>query len=286
MKKITIIGYLFLLVTALFSNTEIYSQEYLDKQAKLITEQGIFLYKLEKGAWLGTDLFFEKFGEKKNLLGGYVTYPDKKNTKVVFYSNEKSPKVIATILFDESFDLKKVKLDTKERNLTKNENDLRLLREKSLFETRTNSTFEFYKNTGFNIIPIIQNEKKEVYILSGPKTNDVIIFGNDYLLTFDNGNNIKNVKKIHKNIIFQEFKKINDSVKFISAVHTHLPESGDFMTATDICTIMLYGEKFGLENSIVHSENYVSIWDIKTKKLSIVEREKYMESLQNKNVKN
>ena len=282
MKKITIIGYLFLLVTALFSNTEIYSQEYLDKQAKLITEQGVFLYKLEKGAWHGTDLFFEKFGEKKSLLGVYVTYPDKKNTKIVFYSNEKSPKVIATILFDESFDLKKAKLDSKGRNLTEYENNLRLLREKTVFETRTNSTFEFYKNIGFNIIPVIQNEKKEVYILSGPKTNNIIIFGNDYLLTFDNDNNVKNVKKLHKNIIFQEFKKINDSMNFISAVHTHLTESGDFMTATDICTIMLYGEKFGLENSIVYSEKYVSIWDIKTKKLSIMSREKYMESLQNK----
>ena len=282
MKKITIIGYLFLLVTALFSNTETYNQEYLDKQAKLITEQGVFLYKLEKGAWHGTDLFFEKFGEKKSLLGGYVTYPDKKNTKIVFYSNEKSPKVIATILFDESFDLKKAKLDSKGRNLTEYENNLRLLREKTVFETRTNSTFEFYKNIGFNIIPVIQNEKKEVYILSGPKTNNIIIFGNDYLLTFDNDNNVKNVKKLHKNIIFQEFKKINDSMNFISAVHTHLTESGDFMTATDICTIMLYGEKFGLENSIVYSEKYVSIWDIKTKKLSIMSREKYMESLQNK----
>ena len=42
-------------------------------------------------------------------------------------------------------------------------------------------------------------------------------------------------------------------------IHNHQEETGDFITATDICTLMLY-EKFAKwKNHIVVSKKYMSI---------------------------
>jgi hypothetical protein len=54
------------------------------------------------------------------------------------------------------------------------------------------------------------------------------------------------------------------------AMHSHLPETGDFITATDICTLMLY-EKFAKwEQHIVVSEKYMNIWNCRTDQLTVV----------------
>ena len=53
------------------------------------------------------------------------------------------------------------------------------------------------------------------------------------------------------------------------AIHSHLPETGDFITATDICTLMLY-EKFAKWKShLVISKDYVSIWNCETDQLIV-----------------
>ena len=53
-------------------------------------------------------------------------------------------------------------------------------------------------------------------------------------------------------------------------MHSHLPETGDFITATDICTLMLY-EKFAKwKTHNVVSEKYLSIWNCETDKLSVI----------------
>jgi hypothetical protein len=100
----------------------------------------------------------------------------------------------------------------------------------------------------------------------------VIIFGNDYLLTFDQNNKLLLKKQLHKNIIpifyggkEQEGKQIEGTI------HSHLPETGEFITATDICTLMLY-EKFAKWNTHnVISEKYLNIWNCKTDRLIVVE---------------
>jgi hypothetical protein len=64
--------------------------------------------------------------------------------------------------------------------------------------------------------------------------------------------------------------KGDENNKIISAMHSHLPETGDIMTATDICTTMLY-EKFAeWETNYVISKKYVSIWDCKSDELVVM----------------
>jgi hypothetical protein len=59
----------------------------------------------------------------------------------------------------------------------------------------------------------------------------------------------------------------------VASIHTHLPESGDFITATDICTLMLYENFTTWNQHIVMSKNYVSIWDCKRNSLVVITKE-------------
>jgi hypothetical protein len=56
-------------------------------------------------------------------------------------------------------------------------------------------------------------------------------------------------------------------------MHTHLPQSGDYITATDICTLMLYAKFTTWDQHYVISKNDVSIWDCKKNQLVILTME-------------
>lgn len=99
----------------------------------------------------------------------------------------------------------------------------------------------------------------------------MVIFGNDYLLTFDKKNKIILKKQLHKNIIPVYYGGEKEkNMKIEGAMHTHLPETGYFITATDICTLMLY-EKFAKWKTYnVVSKKYLNIWNCETDQLTVI----------------
>jgi hypothetical protein len=138
----------------------------------------------------------------------------------------------------------------------------------------SDTLFKKYNNTNLNFIPIINGNEKKVYILTGPQQNGVVIFGNDYILTFDKNNKLTNKKQLHKNIIPIYFGGKEEEGKQIEgSMHSHLPETGDYITATDICTLMLY-EKFAKwKTHNVVSKKYLNIWNCETDQLTVISME-------------
>jgi hypothetical protein len=135
----------------------------------------------------------------------------------------------------------------------------------------TDTIFKTYKNTSLNIIPVIDEAENKVYVLTGPKNNGVVIFGNDYLITFDKKNKLTATRSLHKNIIPIYYDKNRpDSSREESTIHSHLPETGDYITATDICTLMLYGKFTTWKQHNVVSKNYLNTWKIETNELFVI----------------
>ncbi len=258
MKQISIFLLLFLSLNSFCQNTE--------KLTKPIVEEGQKLYKSEMASWNGTDLFLEKYTNRENI-GGYFSYTEKNENINVFFSKADKPTIIGTIKFDDSFDVNKAFVDLTERDLTETEDEIYVLRKKALNIIQNDTIFKSYKNTNFNIIPLIEKKENKVYVLTGPSVNGVVIFGNDYLLTFDKKNNLKIARPLHKNIIPIEFNH-NDGTEI--TMHSHLPETGELITATDICTLMLYGKSTGWKQHNVVSEKYMSIWNINTNNLFVM----------------
>jgi len=264
-KSITII------ITILTLNAS--AQKTPTEEAQPIVAEGKLLYKSEMASWYGTDLFLEKY-KNRDHIGGYFPYIDKDIAKCIFFSNAGNPTVIGTISFDNSFNVQTAKTDLTERAFSRYENDIYTIRKIALAEVNADTMFKSYEKMNLNFIPLITGNEKKVYILTGPEENGVVIFGNDYLLTFDKDNQLISKKQLHKNIIPIYYGgKEADGKTIEGAMHSHLPETGDFITATDICTLMLY-EKFAKwKTHQVISEKYINIWNCETDVLAVLARE-------------
>lgn len=243
------------------------------EQAQPIVAEGKLLYKSEIASWYGTDIFLEKYKNKENI-GGYFSYLDNDVPKCIFFSKAAQPMVIGTISFDSTYNIETAKADITEREFTSIENDLYTIRKIALAEINQDTLFTIYDNTNFNLIPLITENEKKVYVLTGPKQGGVVIIGNDYLLSFDKNNKLTLKKKLHSNLIPIYYgEKEEEGQKIIGAVHSHLPETGDFMTATDICTLMLYAKFANWESHNVISEKYLNIWNCQTNQLTVIPRD-------------
>jgi hypothetical protein len=229
-----------------------------EKEKQEIMAEARLLYNSERASWSGTDIFLAKFPKKRDKMGGYFSYSEGTVHKCVFFDREANPNVLATILFDDGFVLEASKTDTLHRKLTSHENDLFIIRQKALAEVNKDTLFKQYKNTSLNLIPIISNNKKKVYMLTGPDSNGVVIFGNDYLVEFDKNKNIKSKKSLHRNIIPINYTNNQDEV---TTMHSHTKETGYLPTATDICTLLLYAQYTHWQQHYIISKKYVSIWD-------------------------
>jgi hypothetical protein len=253
-----------------FLTVSAFGQKDPTEEAQPIVAEGKLLYKSEMASWYGTDLFLENYKIRDNI-GGYFSYTDKAISKCIFFSKSDNPKVIGTISFDSTYNTKTAKMDFAEREFTTYENNIYAIRKIALSEVNSDTLFKTYNNTNLNFIPLINGNEKKVYILTGPKQNGVVIFGNDYLLTFDKNNKLTLKKQLHKNIIPIYFGgKEEDGKQIEGAMHSHLPETGDFITATDICTLMLYEKIAKWKTHNVVSKKYLNIWNCETDQLTII----------------
>jgi hypothetical protein len=247
----------------------VFGQKNQEEQVLSIVAEGKLLYKSEMASWYGTDLFLERYPAKENI-GGYFSYSENELAKCVFYSKSANPKVIGTISFDTTYRIEQAQVDLGERDFTGNENDLFQIRKIASEELKANKDglFKFYQNTSPNIIPLVNGTEKKVYILTGPKKSGVVIFGNDYLLTFDQNNILLSKKQLHHNIVIVPYA--DETQKEVVTMHSHLPETGELITATDVCTLMLYDKFANWSSHNVVSKKYVSIWNCKTDELLIL----------------
>lgn len=235
-----------------------------------IVAEGKLLYKSEMASWFGTDLFLANF-QDKDKIGGYFSYTENDISKCIFFSRLDNPKVLGTISFDSTYNTKTAKVDLSERDFTSHENDLYTIRKIALVEINNDTMFKQYEKTNLNLIPLIKDNEKKVYVLTGPEENGVVIFGNDYLLTFDKNNKLKLKKELHKNIIPISYGGKEEEGKQVEGtIHNHSPETGEFITATDICTLMLYEKYAKWKTHHVVSEKYLNIWDCETDQLNVI----------------
>lgn len=254
-----------------FVATSTYSQTDTEKITDSIVREGKRLYRSEMASWYGSDLFMEKFKDQLSDARGYFSYDEGKLTKCIFFNKDESPKVMASFSFDSTFNIETAKAEGKSREFTQREKDIYAIRKLALEIINSDTLFKVYENTSLNLIPLVENGDKKVYVLTGPKSHGVVIIGNDYLLTFDDQNKIKTKRQLHKNIIPISFEPQNGQT-VVQAIHTHLPETGDFITATDICTLMVYQKFAKWKQHIVIGKEYVSLWSCENSQLAIMSK--------------
>ncbi|TRZ43200.1 hypothetical protein [Robertkochia solimangrovi] len=238
-----------------------------------ILEKGYFLYELEKASWYSTDLLFEEHKELVDSIGSYLSYkPDDDKVITVFFLKENPDMIRLTIQFDGLPDATPDKVTATLRNASAHEKDLFELVDDAKRRVTENEDdlFTLYENTGFNFIPVIQDGKRSVYILSGSKQNGTLYIGNDYLLTYNNRNKFKQAEKIHNSLIPFQFVGNSEAKKIQETSHSHV--NSEYIDPTDICTLLLYKDFIEWDQHYVISDKHVSIFDIKNEHLLIITR--------------
>ena len=245
----------------------VFSQN-LEKIAQDITDEGIQLYRSEMASWYGTDVFLENYKNRENISGYFSYIKGDEVPTCVFFSKEN--KVIGTISFPTDYEPRNSKLDLSVRDFTEEEKEYFTIRKAAHERLKTDTIFKFYNNVNYNIIPMInKNKEKKVYFLSGTNLDNLVLFGNDYLIDFNQGNSIKKVNKLHNSLL--SFKMYDEKVgKTVSGIHSHVLEDWPYITPTDICTLMLYQKFTNWENYTVISKKYTSLWNNKSNHLIIM----------------
>ncbi|MGG9971830.1 hypothetical protein ACQ33O_08575 [Ferruginibacter sp. SUN002] len=253
-------------ITLIFID-QVCGQTDIDKIRDSIIKEADKLYKSEYASWYGTDIFFQEYKGDQDIIGGYVSYPIGDDDVCIFYSNSNDPEIIGTIHFKSN---KKVVYDSVRRTMTATEKDFYNLKTaaQNVIQSDT-GLFLYYKGSTLNLVPIIEKDRKWVYAISGSSKPNTAYLGNDYLMTFTNKNELISKKRIHQSLIPVPYTDPDKKDEF-GSVHNHLPETGDFITATDICTIRLYQEYGKWKSHIVVSEKYMSIWTCEGNGLVIV----------------
>ena len=246
------------------------AQNKLAKVQNEILEEAYELYYLESASWHGTDILTSQYEPLLEKLGGYLSYKDGEQYACIFWGRENKDEIILKISFTDPRDPKSAEV-SQNLTATEAEKDLIGLRiaAKEIVNNNTDKFFKFYRGSNLNIIPIIDGQTRKVVILCGPAVNGVILFGNDYEMTFDQRNKVLSKRKIHSSLVDLDIKPAKGERKGL-AYHTHIKKHSPYITSTDICTLLLYANYTDWKQHIVTSKKYVSIWDIEEEELVIL----------------
>lgn len=243
-------------------------------EVQKIENEGKLLYRMEMASWYATDYMFANLSYKTDSLGGYLSYENENNNiTTIFYNRFDSLEVIIRFEFDSIPKPEPISVVTTNSRATEKEEDLIMIS----IDTRNraysseNDFFKFYDKTGLNFIPLINENKRCVFVLTGPRESGYIIIGNDYKLEYNDENELIGKTKLHNSMIKIPYKSDieGDAAKW--SFHTHIVT--EYITSTDICTLLMYKEFVEWEQHIVMNDKQVSLFDLERESLFTLTRE-------------
>ena len=165
-----------------------------------------------------------------------------------------------------------IQIDTLSSIATALEKDLIQIRQDALEKITSNADnfFKFYKNISLNPIPIIRDNDRKVYVISGTSVNGIVPLGNDYLFRYNNKNSFISKEKIHNSLIQLQTKSDSTNNPILVTMHSHV--ISECIDPTDICTLLLYKDFVDWNQHYVISKKFVSIFEMKKETLTIITR--------------
>lgn len=249
-----------ILILFLLSSSFISSQ---NKETEKIVNEGKLLFRLEKGSWYGTDDMLARFKTKKDSVGGYLSYETAENKiNTIFFSRFDADKILIRYVFDSLPIPEPIGLDTLNHKATDLEKSLITIRQDAKDKVYSNEDkfFSFYENTSLNFIPVITDIEKNVFVLTGPQVSGIVLIGNDYKLSYNKNNEFTKKEKIHNTILQFPYTSENKDNPTVTTYHSHVLT--EYISSTDICSLLLYKDYVEWNQHIVISEKEVSIFDL------------------------
>lgn len=260
--------YIFIILFACVNTINGQSNKVVDKkfraQLDSVLMEGNLLYFYEKATWVSYDQV-ARHPDLRNKFETYLTYQTGKSIKTIVLGHNWE-KCIAEYTFTSDYDTPDV-TRVEERNLSVYEKKLIYIRERIINQLKDEKydmkVPEGY-NLNFTLIPF--GKKYKMYVLTGTSQPNVIPFGNDYLFIADNYGNIEKWRKFHSELIPVTINYETQSSAEL--IHNH-PASNPLISASDICTFMLYGPLYDLERLSVYSEGRYMEYNMETNEIRV-----------------
>lgn len=272
-----------ILILFLFTATLSYSQ---NPETDKILAEGKLLYRLEKGSWYGTDDILARFENKKDSIGGYLSYEtDAGKINTIFFSQFNPNHILVRYTFDSLPKVEPLEIDTTNNSASELEKSLITIRQDAQDRASKNEDgfFTFYDKTSLNFIPIVQGKELNVFVLTGPQVSGVVLIGNDYKLSYDKKNRLKKKIKVHNSLLQFPYNSGDKENPTVQTFHTHTISA--YISSTDICTLLLYKNYVEWKKHIVMSEKEVSIFDLEKESLFVLKRKAWKRISEHQNAK-
>ena len=214
-------------------------QDELSQIFDSIIQEGYSLYFSEQANWVATDLVSEKYDMEK--IGGSISWqPNDTVWHVVFFDTDNENSMLECHFHINSNII--VTIDSV-RPITNQEKELLQRKETMIYEAITKygkeMTFapQSFGNPNIDIVRI--NDKlTRIYFLQGTIKQNIIPFGNDYSVDFDENLTPIAFRRYHRSLI--DVPTITDKGEEVKLTyHSHLPDN-PYITPTDICNFLLY----------------------------------------------
>jgi hypothetical protein len=240
-----------------------------DKQAQKIVEEGKLLFRLEKGSWYGTDDMLSRFATKKDSVGGYLSYElEDHNINTIFFSRFDNDEILLRYQFDSLPKPQPTRIDTVNHRASDLEKSLISIRQDArdrAYVSNDDKFFTFYENTALNFIPLITEKERKVLVLTGTQESGKVLIGNDYKLNYNKKGEFVKKEKVHNSILQFSYTSESKENPTTSTLHSHVVS--DYISSTDICTLLLYKDYVEWKQHIVVSKTHVSIFDLEKESL-------------------
>jgi hypothetical protein len=255
----------FLLSLFIFLTTTSFAQD-LEQISARILEEGIELYRNERASWISTDSIPE---QDRKLISGYFTYSTGEHF-VSIYADKSDQLAAYKFTFQPTGNL--------EIKLIKTEKDVPLSeKESSILTVRKHAvglSSMWYQQFGYsqivnpNVIIHKISPAFEVYVIPGAKKDGLVPIGGDLRMTFKSNGELDRIDAIHNNLI--PFT-VHNQEETSHMIHEHLGNRFDkeYMTVTDICTLLLYRDSLIGEKHVSVHKKFISEFYFKEPRLVI-----------------
>lgn len=237
-----------------------------------ICNEGYNLFVAERVNWVATDSVLEHYSQDR-IGGNIVWQPNSNMWSAVFFDGEHK-NIIFELIYNTHTQEVAISCDTRPiSEMEQAQWDLKVVMWNNALQ-RYGDSLRYNSDYGNPNIDFVRIDAKTVrmYILQGVERPNVIPFGNDYSIDFDNKGNAKAFRRYHRS--FLPMKTVDEEGKSVSKVyHSHLKDN-PYITPTDICNFLLYrGEN--MEQTFVLStalDGYI-IYNAETNSAVLVTRE-------------
>jgi len=266
MRKLLLLPLILLTAFQLQAQSVMPLPENVDAALDSILREGYTLYLYEKAAWYSTDEFVERVEDKSGVR--QTVFPSGENElSALFYREADSTAVF-------SFKMNVVSggatIEAEPRPLTEMELGAIRLRN-ALQEKLVNSDVQIAShpeaagNLNLEILPL--DGLIRLYFLQGTTLNNLIPFGNDVTVDFDEDLNLITWRKEHNTFIPAKWDSDEEDIG--EFFHTHVQDK-PFISPTDICTFLLYGhDLYGMNTFSVISTAYDCIFTFNAEEFTI-----------------